>query len=130
MSAETSPQDALLRYPAQIRKERLELWEAKQDAERARFRLRMMEAEALASIAAAHKAAGTRSSESTREAEVSRRLENEPEANHLRKSITEAELLAHRIETHIEYLEDVQRNGRVLLLSQSASRIFFEESQP
>lgn len=123
-----NPEEALLKAPAAIRKAQGELWDAKQRAERARFALRMKEADALAGVRAALE--GKRSSADDREAMAQAKLTGDPEAAALRRQIGDDEALAHRIGLHVDYLEATQKNARTLLLSRSPANLVFEGAEP
>jgi hypothetical protein len=127
-----TPEEAMVKAPAQIKRVKVEAYEAKNRAERVRFRLKLLEADIAGRIASALTEDGKpafRNAEA-RDAAVRRHLQDNAEAAALRREVADEEALAMRIQAHGDYLEDVQRNARVLLLSRSPANLVFEEATP
>lgn len=127
-----NPEEALTKAPAQIRRAELEVYDAKARMDKSRFRLRLIEADVARDVANATGQDGKalHRNETAREAAARRALESNADAAALRRHIVEEEALVARIQAHVEFLRDCQRNARVLLMARSPLNILFEEALP
>lgn len=123
-----SPSEVLYEMPAKIRGAENERWSQAQISERLRVERKLLEADAMVSVAAEVGEDGKKrhTNAEARDGAVRTYLAKDPGAQDLGKRIEDVQVFLAKIDSTLEYLRNVQRNARVLLLARDPLGAFLD----
>lgn len=126
-----TPEDVLAKFPSRILDREQRLWKVAESIDAAARDLKAIEAEVYLQVCSAMDGDGRKkyTNEALRDAAVQSYLREHDRAPALRESIEVGKRQKQVLEADREYLSNVQRNARVLVLSRAPSQLVFDTGE-